>query len=124
MRVKKYTSISLPPEIIETLNQWQEAYAEFGTNLTKEKLLLQILSNHRKFLWRDKDRTREIVTNYKAICLSKRDGISFEEAKEKVIENDNNTSTNRWGSVTTYKMQYSRYILDKDIDTIEASGED
>jgi len=118
MREKVYTSISLPPEVIDELDRWQKAYEEYGLKLTKEKLLLTIFEGNRRFLFKDKNNKRNIVTNYKAICLAERDSIDYEEARTLVQKNDADTLTNRYGRYGRWRTG-SDYTLDKDIDTIK-----
>ena len=112
MKTKKYTSISLPLETIQELNKWQEAYEKVGIKLTKEKLLKVVLEKHRRFLWRDKNQGREIVTCYKALKLAERDRIKPRKAYELVKKHDEDTSSGM------YYTRRSYYVYDKDIDEI------
>ncbi len=115
MKTKEYTSISLPPEIIQELNKWQKAYETVtGIKLTKEKLLKVVLEKHRRFLWRDKNQGREIVTCYKALKLAERDRIKPRKAYELVKKHDEDTT----GEVGSYYTRRSYYVYDKDIDGI------
>ena len=115
MKKKKYTSISLPPSTIHELDLWQKAYEEVGIKLTKEKLVEMILHNHRRFLWRDKDKGQEIVTNYKALKLVERDGIDLFDAYELVKEHDRETG---FSAVYT---RTSDYVYDREIYEIKTS---
>lgn len=113
MKTKEYTSISLPQEIIQELNKWQKAYEyATGIKLTKEKLLKVVLEKHRRFLWRDKNQGREIVTCYKAIKLAEREKIKFKTAYQLVKDHDEDTSSGM------YYTRRSYYVYDKDIDGI------
>ena len=112
MKTKKYTSISLPPETIQELNKWQEAYEKVGIKLTKEKLIESILYNHRRYLWRDKDKGQMIVTCYKALKLAEKKKIKFKTAYQLVKDHDEDTSSGM------YYTRRSYYVYDKDIDGI------
>ena len=118
MRIKKYTSISLPPDTIHELELWREAYLNAGIKLTKEKLLETILAKHRRYLWRDKEQGQEIVTYYKALKLIEREekrkrSIDLFDAYELVKKHDEDTS----GSFAYSRV--SDYVYDRDIDGIE-----
>ena len=115
MKTKEYTSISLPPETIQELNKWQKAYEiATGNKMTKEKLLKVVLEKHHRFLWRDKNQGREIVTYYKALKLAERDGINTRKAYELVKKHDEDTN----GEIGSYYTRVSYYVYDKDIDGI------
>lgn len=113
MRTKKYTSISLPPETIQELDLWKEAYEIVGIKLTKEKLVERILHNHRRYLWRDKENGQDIVTYYKALKLAEREGIDLYDAYELVKRHDQEIQ------YTGAYRRVSDYVYDRDIDGIE-----
>ena len=102
---KKYEDFELYSLTIQDLNDWREAYSKsWGEDVPLETAVNDMIECSRKYNWgrnrtRRKDKYRvveldgkDLVQSYKAILLARKKGISFEDAKNLVVDYDNDST--------------------------------